>query len=254
MLLANGITHFLMSVIGAAAHRFFLRCFGIIATGGEHEYLLDQTGAGSAGTRCLGMLSHFIEREQALVLDRLDDGAFADSIAAAHFGGIGHCQRLALALMSGITQIGFTEHQAVTHRGHVGAIAEQLEKPGAVDGVADHHGTDQFVVLDDELFVYADTGVGQHNVLGAFTTGKIACGKQINTGDFEFGGSKRTGISTDAKLREMIGAHFRHLEQRGHQSVGNAAMVSAFTDGVDTGVVGLHGVIHDHTTITMKTR
>ena len=70
------------------------------------------------------MLSHFIECEETLVFDSFYDHAFAHTIASANLGGIGHGQRLVLALMSGVTQIGFTEHQTVAHRGHIGAIAQ----------------------------------------------------------------------------------------------------------------------------------
>ena len=89
--------------------------------------------------------------------------------------------------MASVTQVGFAKHQTITHVGHIGAVTQQLEKPGTVDGVADHYCTDKLVVFDDEFFVHACTGIGKHNVLSALTTGKITGRKQIDTSDFQLG-------------------------------------------------------------------
>ena len=54
------------------------------------------------------------------------------------------------------------------------------------------------------------------------------------------------------KLREVVGAHLGHLEQRRHQAVGDAAVVHAFADGVDARVVGLHGVVDDDAAVAVQ--
>ena len=75
-----------VAVIGAVAQRLDLRRRRIVAAEREGEHLLDQAGAGAAGRRRLGVGAHVVEREQLLVLDRLDDRALADAVAAADLG------------------------------------------------------------------------------------------------------------------------------------------------------------------------
>ena len=106
------------------------------------------------------MLAHVVQREQAFFFDRFDDRAFAHAVAAADFHVIRHCGGLVLALMSGVTEVGFAEHQLVADVADLAAFAQQLEVIGAVDGVAVEHAADQFVILDHQTFVNAADRVG----------------------------------------------------------------------------------------------
>ena len=120
------------------------------------------------------MFAHLIERKQSLVLDRFDDGALAHAVATADFGGVGHARRFVLPLMTGVAQVGFTKHQAIAHGCNVGAVAQQFEKPGAVNGIAHHHRADQFVVLDDKALVDTRTRIGEHDIFRALTARKVS--------------------------------------------------------------------------------
>ena len=50
-----------------------------------------------------------------------------------------------LALVAGVAEIRLAEHQPVADLGDAAAFAQQLEVPGAVDGVAVEHAADQLV-------------------------------------------------------------------------------------------------------------
>ena len=52
-----------------------------------------------------------------------------------------------MTLVTGVAEVGLPEHQAVADLGDVAAVAQQLEVPRAVDGVAVQHAADQLVVL-----------------------------------------------------------------------------------------------------------
>ncbi len=235
-------------MVGAAAQRLGLGRRGIVAAGGKHDDLLDQAGAGTAGGRGLGVLAHVFQREQPLFLDRLDDGALADAVAAADLGRIRHRRGHGEAFMPGVAGaagVGFAEHQRVADLGNVATLAQQLEVPAAVDRVAVQAGADQLVVLQHQLLVDAAYRVGQHDFLGAFAAHEFTGREQVDAGDLQLGRRDRSLVAADAEAREMIGRHLGHLEQRRDQAVGGAAVVHAFADRVDARVVGLHRVV-DH--------
>ena len=95
-----------MAVIGARAHRLDLRRGRIVAAEREGENLLDQTGAGAARRRCLGVGTHVVDREQFLFADRLDDRALADAVASADFRVVAHGSDRILAAMAAVAEIG----------------------------------------------------------------------------------------------------------------------------------------------------
>ena len=55
-----------------------------------------------------------------------------------------------LAAVTAVAEIGCAEHQPVAHSRHVGAVAQKLEVPRAVDGVAIEHGADDLLVVQDD--------------------------------------------------------------------------------------------------------
>jgi len=132
----DGITHRLMAVFGAAAHGLGFGRGRVVAAGGEHQQLLDQSGAGAAGGAGLGVFAHFVEREQAFFLDDLADRALGHTVAAADLVAVFHDRGLVVALVAGVADVGFTEHQLVADVGNGPAITQQLEVPAAVHRVA----------------------------------------------------------------------------------------------------------------------
>jgi hypothetical protein len=162
------VAHRLVAVVGAAAHRLQLRGGRVVAAGGGHQQLLHQAGAGAAGRAGLGVLAHLVQREQAFFLDGLADPALGHAVAAADLVGVRHGGRLVVALMAGVADVGFAEHQLVADVGNRAALAQQLEVPAAVHRVAVQAGADELVVLDDELLVDAGERVAHDDLLGAF--------------------------------------------------------------------------------------
>ncbi|OPZ08245.1 MAG: hypothetical protein BWZ07_03190 [Alphaproteobacteria bacterium ADurb.BinA280] len=61
------------------------------------------------------MLPHFVQREQALVLDRLDDDTFADAVAATDLIGVLHLGGFAVPFVADVTDVGFTKHQVIAN-------------------------------------------------------------------------------------------------------------------------------------------
>ena len=137
LVLADRRAHLLVRVVGAAAHRLGLRRGGIIAARGDRQDLLDQPGARTARSGRLGVLPHVLQREQALLADRLDDVALAHAVAAAHLHVVGHGRGAVDALVAEVAAVVLAEHQMVAQFADVLAVAQQREIPGAVDGVAD---------------------------------------------------------------------------------------------------------------------
>jgi hypothetical protein len=156
VLFADGLAHLAVRVVGAAAHRLVLRVRRHVGTAdGGGKDLLDEAGAGAAGAGGLGVLAYLVEREQALRLDRLDDAALADAVAAADFGFVGHGCRMGFAGMADVTHVVLAEHQVVADLVDVLRVLHQLEIPGAVRRVAIEHGADQHVVLQHQFLVHA---------------------------------------------------------------------------------------------------
>ena len=249
------IAHFLMRVVGAAAHRLGLAGRFIVAARGEGNDLLDQAGAGTARGGSFGVLSHVLQCEQALFLDCLDDGALAHAVATADFGFVRHRTGLAVAFVAGVagtTGIAFAEHQRVADIGNIFSFAHQLEVPAAIDGVAIEASADQLVVLDDKLLVHATDRVGQQDFFRAFAAHEFAGGEQVDAGDLQLGRGDRALVAADAEVRQVVRADLRHFEQRRNETICSAAMVDALADCIDARVVGLHRVVDDDAAIAMQ--
>ena len=250
---ADRIAHRLVPQIGAAAHRLELGRGRVVAAGGEHQDLLDQPGARAAAGAGLGVLAHFIEREQAFFLDGLADRALVHAVAAAHFVSVRHGGGLAVAFMAGVADVRFAEHQPVADALDAAAVAQQLEVVAAVHRVAVQAGADQLVVFDDQLFVDAAERVAHDDFLGAVAAGKVAGAEQVDAGDLELGRGQRAGISADAELRQMVGQHLALLKQWRDQAVGDAPVRGAFADGIDARVGGgLQRVAHHDAAVHMQ--
>ena len=244
VLLADGLADLPVVQVAATADGFFALRFDVRrAAHGVDQNLLHQTGARAAGAGCLGVLLHVIDAEQAMFLNRLDDGPFADAIAAADFGAVGHAHGFVLTLVADIAQGVFAEHQVVADFIDLMVFADLPEVPAAVCGVAIQAGADQDVILDHQLFIDPANRVGQGDGFSAFAAHEVASGKQVDAGHFQLGRGHRALIARKAQLCQVVGADLGLFEQRRHQPVGNAAMAGAFADGIHARVVGLQGVV-----------
>ena len=215
-----------MAVVGAGAHRLDLRRRRIVAAEREGEHLFDEAGARTARRRCLGMRAHVVDREQLLLGDRLDDGALADAVAAANLGVVAHRGNRILAAVTAVAEIGGAEHQPLAHLGNIGAVAQMLEIPGAVDGVAIEHGADDLLVAQDDPLVDAAVGVLQHDFLLVRARGEIAGGEQVDAGHLQLGRDDGSLVAGKALQRELIGANPGLVEQRRDEAVGLAAVLA----------------------------
>src|SRR5690606_39092848 len=244
VVVADGFAYLAVGQLAAAANGFLAFRLDVCRTAdGTDEDLLDQADAGTAGTAGLGVLLDLVHREQAVLLDGLDDGAFAHAIAAAHFHAIGHVGGAALALVANIPGGTFAKHQVVANGRDIGLFTDLPEIPAAIGGITIQAGADQHVILEYQLLVDAADRVGEGDGLGAFAAHELAGGEQIDTGNLEFGGGHRALVTGKAELGQMIGTHLGLLEQRRHQAIGNTAVTGAFADGIDARVVGLQGVV-----------
>jgi hypothetical protein len=198
------------------------------------------------------VLAHVVEREEALLLDRLDDGAFAHAIAAADLHRVGHRGGLVLPLVAAVAQMRLAEHQVVADFVDVLLVAQQLKIVRAVDRVAIQHAADHAVVAQYEPLVHAADGVVQHDLLGVRAARKIAGGKKIDARHFELRRQHRTLVAADAEMREMIRAYFRHVEERRDEAVRDTAMGDALADRVNFRIVGLHRVADDDAAVAVK--
>ena len=148
--------HVVMGIVGAAADRLHLRRRRIVAAQRVREELLDQAGARPARRRRLGVRAHLFQREQLLVDDRARDRPLADAVAAADFDIVAHGDdRVAATAAPRIAQMRLPEQQPIPHAGYVGAVAQQLEVPAAVDRIAVEHGAANAVAFKHELLVDA---------------------------------------------------------------------------------------------------
>src|SRR5690606_25162951 len=89
--LADRLTNLPVVEVAATADGFFAFRFDVgRATHRIDQDLFNKAGAGTARAGSLGVFLHFIDAEQAVFLNRLDDGALAHTVAATHFGAVGH--------------------------------------------------------------------------------------------------------------------------------------------------------------------
>src|SRR4051812_10397350 len=99
------------------------------------------------------MGAYVVDREQLLFADRLDDRAPAGTVASADFRVSAHGGGRILAARAAVTEIGGADHQPLAHLRNVGAIAQMLEVPWAVDGIAIEHGADDLLVAQNDPLV-----------------------------------------------------------------------------------------------------
>jgi hypothetical protein len=85
----------------------------------------------------------------------------------------GHGGGLVVALVAGVADVRFAEHQLVADVVHAAALAQQLEVPAAVHRVAVQAGADQLVVLDDQLLVDPAERVAQDDFFRALAALKL---------------------------------------------------------------------------------
>ena len=156
--------------------------------------------------------------------------------------------------MAAVAEIGGAEHQPLAHLRNIGAVAQMLEVPGAVDGVAIEHGADDLLVAQDDALVDAAGGVLQHDLFLVRARREIAGREQVDAGDLQLGRGDRAVIGGEALHGEVVGADLGLLEQRRHEAVDLAAMLHAFADRVDAPVEGLHGVGDDDAALAMEAR
>ncbi len=184
VVLANGLAHLAVVKVAAATDGLLaLRLDVGGAADGVDQDLFDQPGTGAARAGGLGVLFHLVHREQPVFLDRLDDGALAHAIAAAHFHIVGHGHGLALALVASIADGALAKHQMVADLAHVLALAYLAEVPAAIGGITVQAGADQHVVLDHQLLVDTADGVGEGDGLGTVAADEIASREQVDAGD-----------------------------------------------------------------------
>src|SRR5690606_38864377 len=165
VVVADRLAHLAVVAVGAGADGFGLRRLLEVRSQAAHQDLLDQAGAGAAGTRRLGVLPDVVDGEQALLAHRLDDGALAHAIPAADLVGIGHRGGAVLPAGARIAERGFAEGERVAAVADRAAVLDLAEVPGAVAGIAIEAGADQPVVLDHQLPVEPAGRVGQHDFL-----------------------------------------------------------------------------------------
>ena len=91
--------------VGAAAHGLLLGRGRVVAAGGEHQICSTRPVHEPQERAGLGVLAHLVQREQALVLDRLADRALAHAVAAADLVAVGHGGGLVLALVAGVADV-----------------------------------------------------------------------------------------------------------------------------------------------------
>ena len=198
---ADGVAHGLVAVVGAAAQGLGFGRGRVVAPGGEHQNLFDQAGARAAAGAGLGVLAHLVQREQALVLDGLADGALGDAIAAAHLVAVQHGGGLVVALVAGVAHVGFAKHQLVADVADGAGVAQQLEVPAAIHRVAIQASAYKLVVLEHQFLVHAAARVAHDDLLGARAALEVPGREQVDARHLELGGRERALVAANAKLR-----------------------------------------------------
>ena len=69
--------------------------------------------------------------------------------------------------------ISWTENQRVAHFTDVGPVFDELKKPAAISGIAEHDGTNDLVVHENQALVDAPRRVAQHNLLTILAVSEI---------------------------------------------------------------------------------
>src|SRR5262249_29477712 len=151
LLAHDRLPNFFVRVDRARAHRLLRRRLRVVAAERYAEQLLDEARARAARGGRFGVRTNLVEREQALRRDRLDDRALADSVAAADLGRVGQRRDAGRARDARVADVRLAEQQALAEVRDRRAVAEKLEVPRAVDGVAVEHRPTDLVVLHDDL-------------------------------------------------------------------------------------------------------
>jgi hypothetical protein len=154
--------------------------------------------------------------------------------------------------VAGVADVALAEQDGLALLRDVRALPQQVEIPGAIQGVAVDAGAHQLVALEHQLLVGAGGGVGIDQGFGARPAHEIAGGEQVDAGDLQLGGGHGALVARHAMLGQVVGAYLGLLEQGRHQAVGDAAMADALAHRVDARVVGLHGVVHHQAALAMQ--
>ncbi len=167
-----------------------------------------------------------------MLVDRVDDVALADAVAAAdgfvvrHFGdgeaGIDIARR---------------EEQLAAEVGEIRAGADPVHVNVLVFDIADEDHADEAVIFEEEFFVSAE---GRVFVADGFDAG---CGfvdragrADIDAHDFEFCGGCGSGEAGFAAAGDARGENAGLVKERSDEAERLAAMFGAFADGEDARV------------------
>ena len=224
----------------AFAHRLHGRRCAVVGAKSECQQRLDLAGAAAARRRSLGAGTHRVQRGQAVLGDGGQHAALADAVAAAHLGGVG--QRLDARRRRRSGQ-GGAEHQQVAHGGDVGALADQVEVPAPVAGVAIQHRADQQVAAQYQPLVDAARHVAEHDLLRALVAGEVAGGEHIDAGDLQPGAGDGGLVGAVGDPGDLVGADLGHVPDRRHQAEHLATVLHALAHREDAHVAGAHRVI-----------
>ncbi len=102
------------------------------------------------------------------------DLALADAVAAADFRIIRQCCNGLQRVRGDASLERLAEDQRVAHLRDVGRLLLEIVEPGAVAGLAEQHGADDLVVLQDHPLVDAGGGVAQDDLLAVVAIGEVA--------------------------------------------------------------------------------
>ena len=243
--------HVVMAEARAGTHRLDLRRLRIIADGGGQN-LLDQRRAGAARRGSLGMRPHVLHSKQLLLRNRLDDGPFADPVAAADLRAVRHGGDLVRPRAGGLLRL--AKHQPIPDAADIRALAQQPEIPGPIGRIAIEHRAEQLVVLQDEPLIDPRARVMQHDLLAVGLGGEVPGREQIDARHFQLGRDLRAFVTREAAHRQMIGADLGLVEQRRHQPISLLPMLHAFADRIDAPVEGLHRIGDDNAAFAMQPR
>ena len=200
------------------------------------------------------MRPHLGERAQSFVGDRLDDLALAHAVAAADFRIIRQGCNGRRRVQGSASDVGLTEDQGVAQFRDIRLLAQEIEEPGSVAGLAVEDGADDAVLLEHEALVDAPRGIAQDDVLPILGLAEIAGREQVDARDLQLGRGDRAGIGGRLVAGELGCHHLRHLVERRHEAVAEAAMLDAFADREHIRVAGAHVVADEHAPVGLEAR
>ena len=163
-----------------------------------------------------------------------DQGALGDAVAVADLGVVGEF---------GDADLGRRGAEVEQHLqpflGQRQPAVERLHQEGDLGAVAEHRCADELLVPDDQRLVDAAARLGEHDVLvGVPLRALHAHRGDIDAGHLELGRGPRAvvgGVRVGAG--DLVGQHDGLLPERRDQAVDLAAVLHAFADREDVGVV-----------------